>query len=127
MKITLSTYPKKDYLLIESKGTIDTMEELLAHSQMIWEEIRKYDFKKILIDEPGIQLPQEIVPYFNLVKSYIESFPPKIRELKIAVVVSEKYIEVGHTWESLCQSRGLQYFMFTSFDDALNCLTDEDN
>lgn len=127
MNVTLESFPKKDYLLIESKGTVETMEELLEHSQMIWEEIRKYGFKKILIDEPGVTFLQDVVPYFNLVKSYVENFPKEINELKIATVMSEEHIEIGQTWESLCQSRGLQYFMFTKFDDALNCLTNDDN
>ncbi len=127
MNVTITTSPKEDYLLIESKGTVETMEGLLAHSQLIWAEISKYDFKKILVNEPEIILPLDLAPYFNLVKNYVDSFPPEIYDAKIAVVFSEKYKEVLSSWESLCQSRGLQYFVFTSFEDAVHCLTYDDD
>lgn len=127
MNVTITTSRKEDYLLIESKGTVETMEGLLAHSQLIWAEISKYDFKKILVNEPEIILPLDLAPYFNLVKNYVDSFPPEIYDAKIAVVFSEKYKEVLSSWESLCQSRGLQYFVFTSFEDAVHCLTYDDD
>lgn len=127
MNVTLTTSPKEGYLLIESKGTLETMEELLAHSQMIWAEISNHGFQKILIDEPGIIFPQELVLYFNLVKNYVDHFPPEIYDAKIAVVCSENYKEVLSSWETLCQSRGLQYFVFTSFEDAIHCLINDDD
>jgi hypothetical protein len=127
MNVTITSYPKEDYLLIESKGTIETMEGLLAHSQMIWEEIHNHDFQKILVNEPETILPLELVPYFNLVKNYVDNFPPEIYDLKIAVVFSEKYKEMILSWESLCQSRGLRYFVFTSFEDAIHCLMNDDD
>ena len=127
MNVTITSYPKEDYLLIESKGTIESMEELLAHSQMIWEEIHNHDFQKILVNEPETILPLDLVPYFNLVQNYVDNFPPEIYDLKIAVVFSEKYKEVILSWESLCQSRGLRYFVFTSFEDAIHCLMNDDD
>jgi hypothetical protein len=66
-----------------------------------------------------------LVPHFKLVQSYIEQYPPDIRELTIAVVVADNYKEVAATWETICQSRGLQYFVFTSLEDAVNCLLEE--
>jgi len=127
MNVTLTTCPKEDYLLIESKGTIETMEELLTHSQMIWAEIGNHDFKKIMVNEPEIILPQNLVLYFDLVKNYVANFPHRIYDVKIAVVFSEKYKEMLLSWETLCQSRGLQYFAFTSFEDAMHCLTSDDD
>ncbi|MEO6188558.1 MAG: hypothetical protein ABIO82_03375 [Ginsengibacter sp.] len=127
MNITIATFPKEDYLLIESKGTVETMEELLAHSQMIWEEISKYDFKKILVDDLETIFPLDLASYFNLVKNYVENFPPEIYEAKITIVASEIYKEVMFSWETLCQSRGLQYFVFTSIEDAVHCLTSDDD
>ena len=127
MNVTLTTHPKEGYLLIESKGVIETAEELLAHSQMIWAEIQHHDFQKILINEPEIILPEDLVLYFNLVKNYVANFPPGIYDVKIAVVFSEKYKEMLLSWETLCQSRGLQYFAFTSFEDAMHCLINDDD
>ena len=127
MNFTITSQNKKDHLFIESKGNIESVDLLLTHSHKIYEEISKYDHQKILLYEPEMQLPLDLVPYFNLVQNYIDIFPPEIRELTIAVVFSEKYQEVASTWETLCQSRGLQYFAFTSLQDALDCLLHDEN
>ena len=105
MNVTLTTYPKEGYLLIESKGVIETMEELLAHSQMIWEEIQHHSFEKILINEPEIILPQNLVLYFNLVKNYVANFPPGIYDVKI-VVVFPKSIKRCFCPGKLCAKAG---------------------
>jgi len=125
MNVTIAAQKRDGYLFIESKGTLENIDELMAHSRMIYEEITKHDFKKILVYEPETSLPLDLVPHFKLVQSYIEQYPPDIRELTIAVVVADNYKEVANTWETICQSRGLQYFVFTSLQDAVNCLVEE--
>ena len=125
MNVTIAAQKRDGYLFIESKGTLENIDELMAHSRMIYEEITKHDFKKILVYEPETSLPLDLVPHFKLVQTYIEQYPPDIRELTIAVVVADNYKEVAATWETICQSRGLQYFVFTSLEDAVNCLVEE--
>jgi hypothetical protein len=125
MNVTIAAQKRDGYLFIESKGTLENVDELMAHSRMIYEEITKHDFKKILVYEPETSLPLDLVPHFKLVQNYIEQYPPDIRELTIAVVVADNYKEVAATWETICQSRGLQYFVFTSLEDAVNCLVEE--
>jgi hypothetical protein len=125
MNVTIAAQKRDGYLFIESKGTLENVDELMAHSRMIYEEITKHDFKKILVYEPETSLPLDLVPHFKLVQTYIEQYPPDIRELTIAVVVADNYKEVAATWETICQSRGLQYFVFTSLEDAVNCLLEE--
>jgi hypothetical protein len=125
MNLTIASQKRDGYLFIESKGTLENVDELMAHSRLIYEEIHKHDFKKILIYEPETSLPLDLVPHFKLVQSYIEHYPPDIRELMVSVVVGDNYKEVAATWETICQSRGLQYFVFTSLEDAINCLLEE--
>lgn len=122
MEITITPEKKKEYLLVESKGVIETREDLLGHARLVYDEITKVDAKKILVDLLETQLLQELSPYFDLVKSYIEISPPEVRTLKIAVVVDKRYDEIAASWESLCVSRGLQYFAFTSVDEARHWL-----
>lgn len=122
MNITISSRFTEDYLLIESKGKLETSEELLKHSQLLYEEIVKNGAKKILINEPGTHFPLDLFHYFDLVQNYVESFPPEIRTLKIAIVIADEYKEVAASWEALCVSRGLSFFAFTSFEDARECL-----
>jgi hypothetical protein len=118
MNITITSEYKKEYLFIESKGVVETKEDLFRHCDLVFTEINKYDVKKILIYEPETEFPLEIYPYFDLINHYINSFPPEIRLLKIAVVTAEKFKEVAETWESLCVSRGFRYYAFTSLKEA---------
>ena len=122
MSITITSQNKKEYLLIESKGSIETKEELFAHSRMLYDEIAKYGAQKILINEPETYFPLELFPYFGLVQNYEDNLPAEVRNLKIAIVVSNDYKDVAANWEAICQSRGLQYFAFTSYQDAISCL-----
>ena len=118
MDLTITSFPKEHYLLIESKGKLNTAEELLVQSQLVFAEIIKYDFKKILLNEAKTELPLNLTPYFELVKAYAESVQPEIHEVKIVVVVSKKYKEVVSSWETICHSRGLYFYIFTSFKKA---------
>ena len=118
MEITINSQSKKDYLLIETKATIETPEDLLEQSQIVYGEISKHDFKKVLVDERETNLLNSLIPYFDLVKNYVEKFPPEIYDLKIATVVSEENKEVAASWEAICLSRNLNYHSFTSFQDA---------
>ncbi len=122
MDITITSKNKKEYLLIESKGHIETKEDLFAQSQMMYDEITKHGATKVLINEPETYFPPDLFHYFGLVQNYTDNYPPEIRNLKIAIVVSDECKEVTTSWAALCQSRGLQYFAFTSFQDAVDCL-----
>ena len=123
MNIVITARNEKDYLLIESTGTITTKEELFTHSQMLHDEITRHGAQKILINEPETHFPLELFHYFGLVQNYADNFPPEIYQLKIAIVVATEYKEVAASWEALCISRGLQFFAFVSFQDAVKCLT----
>lgn len=127
MNFSITSEKRDGYLFIETSGCIESIEELLAHSKELFKEIGKYDLSKILIYEPEIILPFDIVPYFNLVKDYVDTYPPEIFHLKVSLVVSEANKGIGATWETLCQSRGLQFFYFTSLEDGKACLINEDD
>ena len=122
MNISISSENKKEYLFIESKGNLETKEELIEHSHILYDEITKHGAQKILINEPETYFPLELFPYFGLIQDYQDNFPPEFRNLKIAIVVADEYKEVAASWETLCQNRGLKFFAFTSMQDAISCL-----
>lgn len=123
MNFTITSQNKSDYLLIESKGRIVTKAELFKHSQLVHEEIIRYDNKKILVYEPELHFPQDLFSYLALVHNYIDNFPPDIRLLKIAIVVSAVYEEIAKFWAIACQNRGFPYNGFTSLQEAHTWLT----
>ena len=118
MELTITSQKKEGYLLIECKGSIQTKEELFRHSQLLFDEIMKQGAQRILINDIEMHFPLELFPYFGLVQDYVENYPPEIRSLQIGVVVAEEYKEVAESWETLCVSRGLQFYAFTSLEEA---------
>ena len=127
MNIVITSNSNDDYLLIESTGSIETKEGLIKHARVIYEEIVKHEFKKVLVVLSRTHLLSELIPYFDLVKSYVDDYPPEIYEFKIAIVVAQEYKEIAESWESLCVSRGLEYHAFTLFRDAENWLLYSDD
>lgn len=122
MNFTISSENRPEYLLIESKGHVVSKADLVKHSQLIYEEISKYNNKKILIYEPEMHFPQDLFAYIALVHDYIDNFPPDIRLLKIAIVVSAEYESPAKFWALACQNRGFDYSAFTSIKEANACL-----
>ena len=118
MNLTITSQNKDGYLLIVCKGNIETKEELFKHSQLLFDEIMKHGAQKVLVDDIETHLPLEIFPYFGLVQEYVENYPPEIRSLIIAIVVAAEYKEVAESWETLCVTRGLSFYAFTSLDEA---------
>lgn len=118
MNVQISSTEKSDYLLIISKGKLENEDDLFAHAHMIYEEIAKYDQKKILLEQTGTHFPKKLFSYLDLVKEYQSNFPPEISFLKIACVVLPEYMELGKFWETASVNRGFQFFIFTSLEDA---------
>lgn len=127
MAVKVTSQPKDGYVLIESTGTIENAEELLLQADLIYEEIERYEFLNVLVYEPELKLPDDLTPYFDLVKKYAQSDKKVIREIKMAVVVADRYKEVGASWETISQSLGLKFYMFTSMKEAEECLKREDD
>lgn len=122
MDLTITSQNKDGYLLIECKGDIQTKKELLMHSQLLFNEIMKNNAQRVLVNDIETHLPIDLFPYFGLVREYAENYPPEIRSLIIAVVVAADYKEVAESWETLCVSRGLQFYAFTSLEEATGWL-----
>ena len=122
MNLSITSQNNDGYLLIVCKGDIGTKEELFKHSQLLFDEIMKHRAQKVLVNNIETHLPLEIFPYFGLVQEYVESYPPEIRSLIIAIVVAQEYKEVAESWETLCVTRGLSFYAFTSLDEATQWL-----
>lgn len=118
MDITITSANTDDYLLINSAGVIKNKDDLFKHATLVYDEFVKQDKQKILIDNRKTLLPPDLFSYYEQVKYFSETFPSRIRLVKIAVVVSPEYAEIGKFWETVCVNRGFQYFVFTSLQEA---------
>ena len=73
MDLTITSQNKEEYFLIESKGSLQTKEELFRHSQLLFDEIMKHGAQRILINDIETHFPLELSPYFGLVQEYAEN------------------------------------------------------
>jgi hypothetical protein len=125
MPFTIDTQNKEEYLLVVSKGSIASADELVEHANQIYEEFLKHQQTKILIYQMATEFPSGLSSYLNLVNHYIDNFSIEIMSVRIAVVIQEKYKELGAFWETVCNNRGYQYHAFTSLEEAEDWLKKE--
>ena len=118
MDLKITTEVRQEYLYIECKGTVTSADELIEQSNQVYEEFLKYNPKKILLYEMEMDFPSGLSAYLHLANHYSDNFVPEIRSVRIAVVLKEKYKDIGDFWENVCINRGYQYQTFNEFDHA---------
>ena len=118
MDFSISSQLKPGYLLIESEGRALSKHALFEHARLIFEEIAKYDCRKILLHEPGLELPASVIDYIELVETLSITYPPEIRSFRIAFVLSPRYTDIAHFCETICVNRGFWYYGFTSLQQG---------
>jgi hypothetical protein len=118
MAITISSNLEADYLLIKVSGSIADMKEMMLLTKQIYDEITKYDSRKVVIDQTENQPPNSLVYQANLVDFYSEEFPVEVRHLKLAIVTDIKNKRIADFWETYAHNRGYRFRVFYSMDDA---------
>jgi hypothetical protein len=107
-----------DYLLIRSVASLKDGDDLIKHAMLVFAEYKKYDNKKVVPDGLATEFPSDLFPYYDLVHFYIEKFPPEVRGIKLACLISPEYTRIGKFWETVSINRGFQYRAFTSLRQA---------
>ncbi|MEK7225100.1 MAG: hypothetical protein AAB221_05410 [Bacteroidota bacterium] len=118
MNITITSVDRDEYILITSIGVLENRDDLLTHAELIYQEISKYDKHKILIDDIETRFPPNRLYYYDQVHFFGTGFPREIRFLKIAIVLSPEFEEIGKFWETLAVNRGFEYHSFISMAKA---------
>ena len=118
MNIKITTEVRPEYLYIECEGEVTSPEELIEQSNMVYEEFLKHNPQKILLYEMEMDFPSGLSAYLNLVNHYADNFIPEVQSIKVAVVLKDKYKDIGDFWETVCTNRGYRYQTFLAFDKA---------
>jgi hypothetical protein len=116
--MTVKSQNTPPYLLIRSGGRLKNEKDLFKHAKKIFSEFEKHGNPKILIDALATQFPLDLFPYYDLVQYYMESLPPRSRELKVAALIGPEYVAAGEFWQNAANNRGFNYRAFTSVKDA---------
>lgn len=112
---------ENDHLFIKVSADLRSEEELKLKTEKVYKEIARYDHKKILIDELQVRFTTNLFQYYSLVESY-SKYPPEIRFLRIAIVVSAQYHQIGKFWETVSHNSGFDYHIFLSLEEAIEWL-----
>lgn len=110
-----------NYLKVVSKGDRWHFAEVIQNAHKIHLAIQKSPKNLILLDyrETYFHLPQNET--FNLVKVFevqLNSF----KEVKIAVIVSNRSKEIGSFWSSVCRSKGFECNVYSEMEEGENWL-----
>ncbi len=107
-----------EYLLIRSVGSLKDEPDLFRHAKLVYDEFKKYNNKKIILDALATEFLFDLFSYYDLVQFYIEKLPPEIKELKLACIISHEYSNAGKFWQTASNNRGFQFQAFTSILEA---------
>lgn len=119
MNITISSRVEDNYLLIKASGSIVEIKEYKMLQKRYYDEIMKFGYKKIIVDESEMLLPKSLMAQDELVEFFSNEFPEEIKEWKLAAVMAEDYIIIAKYWEHQVNSNGYCGFkVFTSIEEA---------
>jgi len=122
--MTLTSQNNADYLLIRSEASLKDEHDLIQHALLVYDEYKKYENHKVILDGLATRFPSDLFPYYDLVQFYIEKFPPEIRKIKLACIISPEYSRIGKFWETASNNRGFKYRAFTSLREAEEWMMD---
>ncbi len=118
MKLTLSSKIENDYLIVEASGSIADIEEYKLLVKRYYDEIMKYDIKKIILDESKMQYPKSLVLQRDIVEHYSVGSSKAPRLWKLACVVDRNMIDIAKFWEFNATQRGCNHKAFDSIEEA---------
>jgi hypothetical protein len=117
--MSVSSSLEADYLLIKVSGRVADVNDMKLLTRQIYDEIMRYDSKKIVIDQRESQPLDSLVSQVELVEFYSEEFPVEARYLELAIVTDSKNEKIASFWETYAHNRGYHFRVFYSMDDAL--------
>jgi hypothetical protein len=123
--MTITSESNADYLLIRSVASLKDENDLIQHAMLVFDEYKKHDNKKVVLDGLATEFPSDLFPYYDLVQFYMEKFPPEVRDITLACIISPEYTRIGKFWETVSNNRGFKYRAFTSLREAEEWLMGE--
>ena len=118
MKLILSSKQENDYLVVGASGSIADIEEYKLVEKRYYEEIMKYDIKKIIIDKTKMLYPKSLVLQSEIVDHYSVGSPETFRLWKLACVVYRNFMDIAKFWEFKATQSGYNHKTFDSIEEA---------
>ncbi|MBI5858857.1 MAG: hypothetical protein HZB42_14595 [Sphingobacteriales bacterium] len=123
MGVSVSFFDKGEYLLVKSTGSVAGVEDIVNHAKIIFNETKKYKYKKLLVDVTDISRPKKLFYYYEVVQRFKTELTEDIRSYTVALFITAEYNDLGKFFETVAVNRGLQFYTFTSMQEAIEWLT----
>jgi hypothetical protein len=114
--------PKGNYLLIQARGIINSLDEHKQHSANIADEVLKTDYSKVLLDERDVHYRVRLISVHDIVNFYLDSLQPEVLTKQMALVSNEQNYKNATFWETVAYNRGYNFKVFTSYYDGVQWL-----
>jgi hypothetical protein len=113
-----------DYLLVIGHGKRDNFNEIINATVQINDVLLKFQRKHLLIDYREVHFNIPIGNVFDVVRIY-ESKMPHLKDIFVAVVLSEINWDIGKFWKEIAQRRGFNFNVFNNFNAAEQWLQEQ--
>ena len=123
MNTTVSSELRPGYLLLVGSGEVVSLEQYRFLARQYSDEIRKYDCRKIILDErqvaygPSLLLQLEIIDYYEF------DLGADSKDWQLTVVVDNEMIGIAEVWAESSREAGYPYRAFASVEEASAFLT----
>ena len=94
MSISTTSRIEGEYLLIESVGVVNNLDDEKLILLQCYEEFAKTNSKRVLLDQTKVAFLSSITDMFDVVDTYSEDFPG-LREIRVAAVVVTNPLGLG--------------------------------
>ena len=118
MNTTVSSELKPGYLLLVGSGEVVSLDQYRFLARQYSDEIRKYDCRKIIVDERQVAYGPSLLLQLDIIDFYEFDLGADATDWQLAVVVDNELLGLGEVWAHSSREAGYPYRVFSSMDDA---------
>ena len=116
---------EKDFLKVTSQGERTQFGMVLQNAEKIHKAIQSSSSRLVLLDYRLTIFRMPHNEAFNLLKVF-ELKLTEFKDVKMAIVINPRTVEIGSFWSSICRKRGFDYQVFQDEEEAKDWLLAED-
>ena len=123
MNTTVSSELRPGYLLLVGFGEVVSLDQYRFLVRQYSDEIKKYDCRKIIVDERLVAYGPSLLLQSDIVDFYEFDLGADATDWQLAVVINKELLGLGEFWAHGSREAGYPYRVFLSIEEASAFLT----
>ncbi len=123
MNTTVSSELRPGYLLLVGSGEVVSLDQYRFLARQYSDEIRKYDCRKIIVDERQVAYGPSLLLQLEIIDFYEFDLGADATDWQLTVVVDNEMLGLGEVWAHSSREAGYPYRVFLSVEEASAFLT----